>query len=83
MSSYHSDLRSLCRRLGWSISLTAGGHFRLTHPDTSKTMICAQSPRNPVPVLRIIEADMRRALSGRWADARSTNENPSGTNRGA
>ena len=57
---YRRKLRELCEREGWTIEHTAGGHFRLRHPEVPKTIVCAKSPRHGHRAVANTQAIMRR-----------------------
>jgi predicted RNA binding protein YcfA (HicA-like mRNA interferase family) len=62
-SNYRKALRHMARRDGWHIQPTRGGHYRLDHPEASKPVFAAKSPRDSKVLLHIAK-DMRRALAG-------------------
>lgn len=62
MTDYRKRLIKFAKKNGWRISITKNNHFRLTHSETTQSVIASFSPRDGAQALRNTEKECRKAL---------------------
>jgi len=61
MTSYRHTLAALAKRHGWRMERSAGGHLRLRHTGTGRSVFAASTPSDHRAIMNVA-AEMRRAI---------------------